>query len=129
MKKGHVLVIDSDMATLQGIINALKPKGYYVSSANDARKGFSEALSEVPGLIILNASLPGKEDGLSLLKQFRSMAELNPVKIIMISNSAQPEIVAQAIRSGANDFLVKPLKADTLLERITKWFPLNPVTK
>jgi DNA-binding response OmpR family regulator len=129
MKKGHVLVIDPDMTTLQGIVNALKPRGYYVSSAFDARKGFAEALSEVPGLIILNVSLPGKEDGLNLLKQLRSMPELNPVKIIVTSISAQPEIVAQAIRSGANDFLVKPLKPDTLIERITKWFPLTPVVK
>jgi DNA-binding response OmpR family regulator len=129
MKKGHVLVIDPDQSTLQAVVNILKPKGYYVSSAGDARKGFSEALSEIPGLIVLNCHLPGNEDGMHLLGQLRSMAELNPVKIIMISSVAQPEIVARVIRMGANDFLLKPLQPDTFLERVQKWFPLTPIIR
>lgn len=113
----QILVIDDD-ATITTIIQlALKSGGYDSDIANNARDGFAKACQNTPDLILLDYNMPGK-DGFSLLKDFRSIPELESTPVVIITALSIPEIVSQAVSMGVAGFLVKPFDLETLLSRV-----------
>ena len=57
-------------------------------------------------------------DGIEAVKQIKAV---NPAaKVIMCSAMGQQSMVMDAIKAGANDFIVKPFQADRVLEAVKK---------
>jgi DNA-binding response OmpR family regulator len=125
MKEPYILVIDDDREIATLIQFTLEARGYRVKIAYDALHGMGMICTETPSLILLDHRLP-KKQGLELLKDIRSMPELEHVPIIMMTGSSQPELVSQAIHQRVNDFIIKPFDITLLVERVGKWFPQPP---
>ena len=125
MKEPYTLVIDDDREIAMLIQITLEARGYRVKTAYDALHGMGVICTETPSLILLDHRLP-KKQGLELLKDIRSMPELERVPIIMMTGSSQPELVSQAIHQRVNDFIIKPFDIALLVDRVSKWFPLPP---
>jgi len=125
MKEPYILVIDDDREIAMLIQITLEARGYRVKTAYDALHGMGVICTETPSLILLDHRLP-KKQGLELLKDIRSMPELERVPIIMMTGSSQPELVSQAIHQRVNDFIIKPFDIALLVDRVSKWFPLPP---
>lgn len=119
---GGILIIDDDHDFTQLAQIILEARGYSVRVAMDARRGLALALSEVPDLILLDHSLPGKS-GLALLADLRATPELDGVPVIMITGHGVTEVVTQAVQQHVADFVVKPFDIQLLLERIARWAP------
>ena len=84
------------------------------SSAKDALKIFVE---KQPDLTLLDITLPDNED-LTLLN---NMLEARPdAKIIMNSAIGQKLIIADSIKAGAKDYIIKPFEEKQFLETVTK---------
>jgi DNA-binding response OmpR family regulator len=120
MPAPSILIIEDDHEISESADQALTSKGYFVRVAPDARRGLSMALSYPPNLILLDYTLPDK-DGLAVLSDIRASFELAHVPVIMISSRGYSQIVAQAIKTGVNDFLVKPFEMNILVERAAKF--------
>jgi two-component system alkaline phosphatase synthesis response regulator PhoP len=114
-----ILVVDDDPSILELIKVTLKVKGYTVFVANEARLGLNIMLKELPDLAIIDYMMPDR-DGLSLLKDIRTIPEFKNTPIIMLTGSREPEVVAKAILYGVSDFVVKPFKVLGLLKRVEK---------
>jgi DNA-binding response OmpR family regulator len=112
-----ILVVDDDPTILELIKVTLKVKGYTVFTANEARLGLNTMLKEQPDLAIIDYLMPGR-DGLSLLKDIRSIPEYKNIPIIMLTGSGAPGVVSKAIKFGVTDFMVKPFKVLLLLKRV-----------
>jgi DNA-binding response OmpR family regulator len=125
MKEPYILVIDDDREIATLIQFTLEAHGYRVKIAYDGLHGMGMICTETPSLILLDHRLP-KKQGLELLKDIRSMPELERVPIIMMTGSSQPELVSQAIHQRVNDFIIKPFDIALLVDRVAKWFPLPP---
>lgn len=125
MKRGHILIVEDDPATLNVFETTLKSQGYYISTAQDARRGLAAALSEPPGLILMDYALPQK-DGIALLKEIREIPEIHRIPVILITAVSMAEVIRQAIQYGVKDILIKPFDTNTLVERVTKCFPPPP---
>ena len=60
-------------------------------------------------LVLLDLRLPGK-DGLEVLREIRRQD--SDVTVIIISSEADENVIKESLREGANDYLLKPFRAD-----------------
>ena len=125
MKAPLVLVIDDDREIVQLVEVTLSGLGYSVQVAYDARQGIASVFCNPPDLILLDLNLPGR-DGLTLLKDFRAVPELETVPVIMITGTGVTDVVSQAIQNKVTDFIIKPFSVELLVERVAKWLPPPP---
>lgn len=108
-----VLIVDPDVSTRQTLAGYLKDSGYDAFEAGDAKTAIQMMSSEKPELVLCDLHLPEIND-INVLKQIaESYAD---VPIIVISGEGQMSDVVDALRLGAADFLMKPIKDLVLLE-------------
>lgn len=67
-------------------------------------------------LLLIDVMMPDI-DGIELLKVFKK-ATTDDIPIIMISSSEDPDVISQSFKSGAEDFLNKPIRFDLLKRRV-----------
>ena len=112
-KQKRVLIVDDALIMRQRIKQIALQAGWQI--AGEAKDGV-EALElyrrEKPQLVTLDIVMPNM-DGVDTLKQMVNYDA--SAKIVMISAVNQKDKLAECIRSGASDFIVKPFeKADLL---------------
>ena len=117
MSRAKVLAVDDDRGQRTLIRDFLLSRGYEASEAADAEQTILQFRSEHPDVVLLDYLLPGS-DGLNLLGRLR---ELDPtVPVVMITGHGDVELAVEAIRAGAENFVLKPISLtalDTVLER------------
>jgi two-component system chemotaxis response regulator CheY len=116
MKK--ILVVDDASFMRQTIISYLKKHDFQV--VGEAPNGVIavEKCKELePDLITLDITMP-ELDGLGALKEIRSFNK--DTKIIIVSAMGQEDKVREAIRLGADNFIVKPFKEDVFIAVLQK---------
>ena len=103
-----ILAVDDDAAVLKVMKTALQDNGYEVVAVESGAKAIKEIRKEFYPLIILDVKLPDT-DGLAVLKMLRELQKesLHSV-VIMVTGFPSEEIVVEAIKNGANDYLAKP---------------------
>jgi len=116
--KLKVMVVD-DQLTMRSLVRAsLQQIG-----VNDVREypGGAGALedmkSNVPNIVISDYNMPGM-DGLEFLKAIRAKPECKSTVFILLTGRADRDLVVQAVKSGANNYLVKPFTAAVLKQKI-----------
>lgn len=109
----HILVVDDEPDIRNLVQEILQDEGYEVSSAESAQRARELRRARRPDLVLLDIWMPG-EDGVSLLKEWRSTGEL-PCPVIMMSGHGTVETAVEATRLGAYDFIEKPLSLAKLL--------------
>jgi DNA-binding response OmpR family regulator len=117
MTPERILVIDDDRNICDIMKFALESSGYFAETAYDPRDGMAKACSNPPALILLDYNMPGK-DGLTLMKDFRTIPELENVPIIFVTALSMPEIVTAALSGGVAGYLVKPFALKALLDTV-----------
>lgn len=98
------------------IINTLKTAGY--ETVVEASNG-QEALACLAGvqLILTDWNMPIM-DGISLLREIRSNHDYDHVPVVMVTTEGAQEEVIEALRLGANDYIVKPFSAPIFTKKI-----------
>ena len=86
-----------------------------VEEACDGQDALSKAGAFVPELVLVDWDMPTM-DGLTFLRTYRKTNKTTPVITVMAE--ADKSQVIEAIRAGANHYVVKPFTAETLDERI-----------
>ncbi len=112
MNKKHLLVVDDDKSFRSYLKALLHSMGYRVTcfptgeeAIDSVEKGF------VPSLVILDIIMEGM-GGIDVLKRLRELHEDMPV--IMLTGVDQTQIIVEAMRLGASDYLVKPFEIEEL---------------
>jgi two-component system NtrC family response regulator len=117
MEHVNILVVEDEDIQRTLLKDLLEKEGFEVSGAgngNDAIRLFKEKTIDI---VLLDFKLPDT-DGLTLLKQFKG---INPeTEIIMITAYGSIENAVDALKSGASEYLTKPVDLDDLLFRIKK---------
>ena len=76
-------------------------------------------MSESFDLVIVDINMP-QMDGFTFLKALRRQAApISSIPALVISTEAGPQDMAAARSAGANFYLVKPVRPDTLVEHVT----------
>ena len=110
----RILVVDDDPQMLRFVRAALSAAGYapLVTGAPDDLGRIIQ--TEKPHLVLLDLVLPGI-DGIELMRQ---VPELSDLPVIFISAYRRDDTVAQALESGAVDYIAKPFSATELVARV-----------
>ena len=111
---GHILIIDDEASLRQTTSRILQRAGYEVTSAANAAEGLSFISDHLFDLVYLDIRMPDMS-GLDLLKKIHTQQPDLPVILF----TAQPDLnsAVEALRSGAADYLLKPLKPQTVIDR------------
>lgn len=111
----RVLLVEDSVVLQQTVGAALRRSGYAVDVSGDGEEGLWRAENTDYDAIILDIMLP-KLDGLSVLKRLRENGKLTHVLLLTARDSIQDRVLG--LRSGADDYLVKPFALDELLARV-----------
>jgi len=117
MKKDKPIIylIDDDESVREGVTDLLRSVGHVVQSFGSAQEFLDSERPDVPGCIVLDVRLPGP----SGLEIQRTLAKSNVhLPIIFISGHGDISMSVRAIRSGAIEFLTKPLHEQQLLDAV-----------
>ncbi len=115
MKAPRIVVVEDEPAIRRGIADALRACGYEVAEAADGVKGLAEASLPDTDLVLLDLMLPRK-DGMEVLRELRLSRPTVPV-IILTARGTEDDRV-RGLKTGADDYVVKPFSARELLARV-----------
>ncbi|MFO7606534.1 MAG: response regulator [Desulfurivibrionaceae bacterium] len=120
MKKNNlILLVDDAEVIRKGLKEILEPEGYVVTMAADGEEALAKFREQYFGLILLDLVLPDI-DGLELLSRFK--IEQPHVGVVIITGQADLLTSIEALRLGADDYLLKPFDSRELLRRIESCF-------
>ena len=106
-----ILLVDDETAFAGLLADRLRLRGYTVRCAPNAETALRLIEEKAPDVAFLDVGLPGM-DGIGLLEQIRLMP--SPVICCMLTGAAQVSVAARALRSGAFDWLAKPVTLDAV---------------
>ena len=112
-----VLVVDDEESIRFGLTRLLGQAGYECFSAGTASEGFRVFSEQNPAIILLDLRLPDMQ-GLDFLRKLKEID--NYVSIIIMTAYGTIETAVSALKSGAENFLTKPVDPDGLLIQIRK---------
>jgi two-component system nitrogen regulation response regulator NtrX len=110
--KPRILVIDDEGAIRDSLRMILEYEDYQFVGAASGQEGLALAQRERPDLVLLDIKMPGM-DGMEVLRKLHALDETLPV--VMISGHGTTATAVDAIRSGAIDFLDKPLSSERVI--------------
>ena len=113
MSKRHIIVVDDEPEIRNLVQEILEDEGFTVDVAENAIKARKLIEINKPNLILLDIWMPDI-DGITLLKEWKTTFG-QEVPIIMMSGHGNVETAVEATRSGAYDFIEKPLSTAKLL--------------
>ncbi|MBU1149218.1 response regulator transcription factor [Patescibacteria group bacterium] len=104
--KKKILIVEDDSALRQAISDKLSREGYQVVEASDGQMGFDLAIKEKPDLILLDILMP-KLHGIQVVEKLREDSWGRTAQIIIMTNLAEDNKVAKAMKMGVTDYLIK----------------------
>src|SRR5688572_5241391 len=110
--KPRILVIDDEAAIRDSLRMILEYEDYLFMGAAGGQEGIALVQRERPDLVLLDIKMPGM-DGIEVLRKLHALDETLPV--VMISGHGTTATAVEAIRSGATDFLDKPLSSERVI--------------
>lgn len=111
----RLLLIEDDTKIALFIKKGLQESGFAVDHASDGEDGLHLALTEPYDVAIVDIMLP-KIDGLTIIEEIRNKANSTPVLILSAKRSVDDRV--HGLKSGGDDYLVKPFAFSELLARV-----------
>jgi two-component system chemotaxis response regulator CheY len=112
----RVLVVDDAALVRTYYRSALEARGFIVKEALNGLEGLEKVLLHPFDLVIVDVNMP-QMDGITFLQRLRAKElPISGIPALVTSTEAGAEDMAAARRAGANYYLVKPIKQETLAE-------------
>ncbi len=110
-----VLIIDDDPVVLQLASGILRKKGFEVHSAKEGQAGLQLLQDKNPDIVITDYQMPGMS-GIDVLSKIREVDDSIPVIILTAYGDAS--LTIRSMKTGAFDFIEKPINPKELLETV-----------
>lgn len=121
-----VLIVDDEILARQRLVRMVeKIEGFNViAEAGDAEQALAAVIAQDPDVVLLDIRMPGK-DGLSLAEEISTLDD--PPAIIFCT--AFDQYALDAFNTNAVGYLLKPVKAEQLLQVLDKASRLNKIQR
>ncbi len=117
MDRASILVVEDEDSQRSLLAGLLRKEGYTVGEAGNGHDAIELFKNDVFEIVLLDYRLPDT-DGLTLLNKFK---EINPeAEVIMVTAFGSIENAVGALKSGASEYLTKPIDLDDLFFKIKK---------
>ena len=123
----RILLVDDSLTMLRITEKSLKAEGYSDIVLAGTGKMALNILDDMVepyliDLVLLDWHMP-EMDGLQVLKHIKKNSAYKNIPVIMLTQEQNKKNVILAIQNGAADYIIKPLNAHLLKEKINKLFP------
>jgi two-component system, OmpR family, KDP operon response regulator KdpE len=115
-EKKRILVVDDEPQITRVLRTSLSGSGYEVRTAEDGLAGLRQAREWQPDLVITDVSMPNM-NGIELCRKLRAESQ---TPIIVLSVKGEERSKVEALDSGADDYLTKPIGMSELLARVRR---------
>ena len=113
----NIYVIDDDDQLLRMVGLMLERGGHTPTLINNPTEGLEKIKEEVPDALVLDVMMPNMS-GHDVCREIRADSQLAHLPILVLTARAQAVDRDAALKSGADDYLSKPVNAQELIERI-----------
>ena len=112
-----ILVVDDAAFMRMRMSKILSEAGYEVIQAENGLEAIEKYRASKPDAVLMDITMP-EMDGLAALKEIKA---IDPAaRVAMVTALGQQQIVLEAVKSGAKDFLVKPCEGERVLAAVSK---------
>jgi two-component system chemotaxis response regulator CheY len=118
----NILIVDDSPIMRQVIKKTVRVSGAdigVVYEANNGKEGLEQAQSNWIDLILTDINMP-EMNGVEFIRHLKSDEELSSIPVMVISTEGRDEIVQEAMRLGAVDYITKPFRPEEIGEDIIR---------
>ena len=115
-----ILVVDDSKTELHHLSEMLTKRGYAVRTAESGDEAMKRLAEDKPDLILMDVVMPG-QNGFQLTRTITRDPRWTGLPVIMCTSKSQETDRVWGMRQGASDYIVKPVKADELIEKIRRF--------
>lgn len=120
-----LLIIDDDehdVLITKSILSKIRP-GIKIEVASSGEEGLARLRegTVLPALILLDVKMPGMS-GINVLSKIRDEKQLNPIPVVIVTNSISENDLVASYKSGANSILLKTIDTDQFRRSIINLF-------
>lgn len=116
-----IMVVDDALFMRKMLTKFLTEAGHEIcAEAGNAKEAVEKYKKVKPDLVTMDIVMPSMEemDGIGAVKE---IVRIDPqARILVCSVMGQQSLIVEAIRSGAKDFVIKPIKPEMLIEAVNK---------
>lgn len=117
MRDLYVLLVDDEEEFVTTLSERLDLRGIRSAVAHDGETALRMVAGETPDVVVLDMMMPGLK-GLEVLQRIK--AEKPEVQVILLTGHGGARDGAAAMKLGAFDYLIKPLKIEDLLAKLAE---------
>lgn len=118
-KQASILVVDDNHDNVEILCAFLESRGYRVVSAPDGRTALAKMEEIRPALVLLDVMMPGM-DGWQVCRTIKQHPDFSATRVVMVTAKGGFEDKHEAMRSGADDYVVKPVDLHELEEKVKR---------
>ena len=112
-RRFRVLVVDDDEDSVDLLSRWLAMEGYEVQTARQGAEALQRIAAEKPDLVLLDLLIP-PPDGLAVIRAAKRDRDMSTIPIVVMTVKRDVRTKIEALRTGADDFIVKPFHFDEL---------------
>lgn len=113
----RIYVVDDDEQLLRMVGLMLERGGHTVTLISNPLDGLQQIKTDKPDLLVLDVMMPNMS-GHDIAREIRADKNLEDIPILVLTARSQEIDRTTAIKSGANDYLSKPVTSQELIERV-----------
>ncbi|HEX6036440.1 response regulator transcription factor [Longimicrobium sp.] len=117
--KATILVVDDNSDNVEILRAFLESRGFAIAEARDGRTALARMEEIKPDLVLLDVMMPGM-DGWEVCRVIKQHPQLGDTKVVMVTAKGGFEDKFEGLRSGADDYVVKPVDFKDLMEKVAR---------
>jgi two-component system response regulator PilR (NtrC family) len=121
-----ILIVEDETVLRESLAELLAEEGHTVKQAENGKVAYDLILKEPVDLVLTDVRMP-EMDGLTLLGHLRQILPQTPVIIITAYGTVESAVTA--VRAGAFDYLLKPVKFDDVLIKVQRALEFKDVSR
>ena len=120
-----ILAVDDSPSMREMLASVLRDSGYQVVEAEDGVKALEVARTRPVDVVLTDQNMPNM-DGLSLVKNLRSLPAYRDTPIMMLTTESSAEMKQKGREAGATGWMVKPFDPDKLVRMLKSLVGMKP---